>query len=617
MGIETATHDTATSTLLPFPAGRAPDVFREWHDLAARSPLRIAPELFALNLPLADAGEPLVAEARRDGRLFGMLPLLRTGRTLSALQSEHMPEFDLAGGADAVESLWNALVEDDGWDVLTLKNVPSSSPLATELPRLARADGCRTATRPGPRHLVVGLRDLDREVSAKLRANLRRCDRKLGGVTLERTTTFARRDFEEAIAIEAMAWKDAAGTSLAADPRVTHLYEALIRIFGRRGQMALSFVRAEGKRIAMLLSLEDGRSVDALKIGYDPRYAALSPGHLIVWKVAEDAARRGFEELCFLGADDEWKRRWTTRARDHVGVVVYRPTVRGLACWALREVVKPRLPPSMRDPRTPLRHGCQQRCLIGESTVFERARGRVEHGLGLRSGLRRRLDHVLGAGVNRMAATLGEASVFAEGSTVRVIDEARLRATLDAAGRTRGLGFMPQQWETCGETFRVQKVVRRLRDDGGRMRAVHRTVLLEHVDCTGTGEPKGCGRHCPLMYRDEWVEAAPASPHAPAPRDDRPHARVRTPDEIRATLDVFGQRDGLTFMPEMEAWAGQRFPVARRIERVFELDRWVAPRAPVYVLEGLRCTGAALGGRGPCDRGCALLWHRDWLLTEP
>jgi hypothetical protein len=91
---------------------------------------------------------------------------------------------------------------------------------------------------------------------------------------------------------------------------------------------------------------------------------------------------------------------------------------------------------------------------------------------------------------------------------------------------------------------------------------------------------------------------------------------VKSLADIQATLDVVGQRQGLTFMPEMARHAGTRVRVQRAPGKVFEHDRWLETPAPVYILEGLRCTGDVLGSDGPCERACWLLWHADWLELE-
>ncbi|MFO0669059.1 MAG: hypothetical protein U0235_05425 [Polyangiaceae bacterium] len=119
------------------------------------------------------------------------------------------------------------------------------------------------------------------------------------------------------------------------------------------------------------------------------------------------------------------------------------------------------------------------------------------------------------------------------------------------------------------------------------------------------------------MFRDEWLEEATAEVQVPPAAFVGLHAHVRSVEEIRATLDLFGRHDGLSFMSEMEAYAGQRFRVVGQLPQVFECDHWVEPRAPIYLLEGLACKGDAVGKNGPCDRACALLWHRDWLSLEP
>ena len=83
-------------------------------------------------------------------------------------------------------------------------------------------------------------------------------------------------------------------------------------------------------------------------------------------------------------------------------------------------------------------------------------------------------------------------------------------------------------------------------------------------------------------------------------------------EEILATLDCRGELDSLPFMPEMEAWCGQRARVFRRVEKIFD---WITESGlrrmrDTVILEGLRCDGSAHGG---CQADCPALWKEAWL----
>jgi len=216
---------------------------------------------------------------------------------------------------------------------------------------------------------------------------------------------------------------------------------------------------------------------------------------------------------------------------------------------------------------------------------------------------------------DRYAQARGEGapSRFAPGDWVRVRDEAAIRATLGAGGKLRGLAFTPEQWSYCGGTFRVDAVVRRMMNDLGRMTRISRTVSLEGVACDGKSHDGGCGRSCALLFRDEWLE--PSSAELAQPQTYARFARVKPLAEIRATLDAGGRRDGIAFCASMERYAGQRFPVHKRVEPT-AVTWWRRPGAEWYILAGLRCRGESLAADGPCHRGCGLLWHRDWLEFE-
>jgi CelD/BcsL family acetyltransferase involved in cellulose biosynthesis len=599
-------------SLVGLAAARHRPDWSSWCALTKDAPPFLAPEFFTLAAPFRATAEPLVAEAWDGDTLVGALPLVREGDRLEALRCDYTPEYDYRGDARALDAIWTSLRADPSWSTIVLGRVPVESPLATRLLALATESGCPSVVRPDQAHRYFLLRGFEDRLSPKFRTNLQRCARKAGGIELERIPVPDRAAFEEALAIEAMAWKGAAGTSIEADPRAAHLYRAFAILVGRRGHGALYFLRAQGRRIATLLAVEDRQRLYALKIGYDPSVANLSPGHLIAWKVAADAESRGLEVFDFVGRDDEWKRKWSDLVHEHVTIVIYRDNLQGLARYA-KVLVTPHLPEHLRDGlRSPLPRSCQRADIIGTHTLVQRIRGRIDAGLGIKSGIAR----VLHPPPPR--DPLGEPSAFEPGAWVRVKPLEQLHETLDDDDRTRGLAFTGAQWETPGKVFRVVKQVRRLRDDHGRFRPVARTVLLDGVDCVGDlAEHAGCGRRCPMMYRDEWLEPASAPQRGPTSARIVRHARVRDLDEILAGLDPWGRRDGLTFMPEMRAYTGKRHTIASTLDRVFEYDRWTAPPKPIYILEDLCCTGAVVGDRGPCDRACALLWHEDWLVVEP
>jgi len=53
-----------------------------------------------------------------------------------------------------------------------------------------------------------------------------------------------------------------------------------------------------------------------------------------------------------------------------------------------------------------------------------------------------------------------------------------------------------------------------------------------------------------------------------------------------------------------------------QVPRVYEHGETVPTRAPLYILEGAHCSGAALAPKESCDRSCALMWHQDWLSLD-
>jgi hypothetical protein len=88
--------------------------------------------------------------------------------------------------------------------------------------------------------------------------------------------------------------------------------------------------------------------------------------------------------------------------------------------------------------------------------------------------------------------------------------------------------------------------------------------------------------------------------------------QLRTPAEIRATLDGRGCLDGLPFMPEMLGFFGRQFTVNARVERACDTIEKSGIRRirDTVMLDELRCDGSAHAG---CQAQCRLYWKERWL----
>jgi hypothetical protein len=89
---------------------------------------------------------------------------------------------------------------------------------------------------------------------------------------------------------------------------------------------------------------------------------------------------------------------------------------------------------------------------------------------------------------------------------------------------------------------------------------------------------------------------------------------VRSPEEILQTLDADGAVDHLPFMPEMIAFCGKKFRVAKRVVKTCfsgSISTMLAfGTDDVVTLDGLRCSGAAHDG---CQKACMIFWRESWL----
>ncbi len=104
-------------------------------------------------------------------------------------------------------------------------------------------------------------------------------------------------------------------------------------------------------------------------------------------------------------------------------------------------------------------------------------------------------------------------------------------------------------------------------------------------------------------------QSAVAQPPALAKGD---LVRVRTLEEIQATLDPFKELKGCAFLPYMAEYCGTQQRVLQVVQRFLdERDYKVKKVRGVVLLGGVICKGTPVFGA--CDRCCFLFWREEWL----
>lgn len=304
--------------------------WRAWGALAAERPPFLSPEVFAAMQPLVP-GRPYVAEAWSDGDLIGALPLTLSGRTLFGLWSMYSPGYDYCGSDLGLELIWKCLHRSRCWNRIQCTGVPEGSMLATRFLELARADDQVVVRHAAGRHPYVPLDHVTATVGAAVRGDLERMTRIARELELERIAVPTTADLDDALRIQG-----------GLDPRAGHFYQVLGRVLGRRGAASLYFLRVGGERVAALFALEDHRTLFVLALASRDEYAQNNPGDLLLWHAGLEARRRGLREL-EIDVPDERRPPWIAGSHPTVTITIYRPTMRGLALYAMNEWFPPAL----------------------------------------------------------------------------------------------------------------------------------------------------------------------------------------------------------------------------------------------------------------------------------
>ncbi len=251
-------------------------------------------------------------------------------RRLRGIANIYTERFDFilsAHPAECCAAIWTYLAEHDReWDVLELRQLTAESSAMAYMPREDIERRLLMTEWIASDSPYVPVRDLwevyFKSLKKAHRANIRKSQHHLESsapLKLEVVDSNVRldADIEEALNLEAVAWKDEGGTAIRSRPDSMAFYRQILHAAGEQGWLRIYFLTLGSKRIAVRIALLFRNKVYMLKSGYDPEYAASSPGHVLCHKILDEAWRLKFDEVDFLGNTERWKLNWARDLRRH------------------------------------------------------------------------------------------------------------------------------------------------------------------------------------------------------------------------------------------------------------------------------------------------------------
>jgi CelD/BcsL family acetyltransferase involved in cellulose biosynthesis len=330
----------------------------EWGELCSRGPRDepfYRPEWVSAYLrAFAPDADLLLVEARTEGRLTAVLPLVETKRgwpglrirTLRGAANIHSCRFDIAretgqAGEAAIAGIWSALREVPGWDLIEIPRVPQGGATEALLAQAAQ-DGYPTGSWWGfwepteSPYLTVDLPQGADPVtlagSASFRRNLKRRLRRAReefDVRLRRVDQADPESLEAFFDLEKRGWKGKAGTAIACSAATRDFYTSVARGAAEHGYLSSYFLEFNGIPVAGHLGLWHHGRYFLPKVAFDEAYARFSPGHLILRAIIEDRNKDGLATVDFLGLAAPWKAEWTQEVLPHSTCLIFHKGLRG------------------------------------------------------------------------------------------------------------------------------------------------------------------------------------------------------------------------------------------------------------------------------------------------
>ncbi len=305
----------------------------------------------------APVGALNIVIAREEGRICGIMPLLRERRrsgpleltvlrSMSNLQT-YKYNFVLPreSGQEVFESMLHLLRRICNWDLMELDYLPDDAQVVTFVRQMRgkRLFGARDEVgMESPYVAIEGTwEDYFDARDKKVRKNWDYFERRLqkeGSVGLIEIADGQGLDQAvlDALEIEKSSWKGDHGTAISASAAETRFYLDLAQAMSRRQNFRLYFLALDGKKIAFDYCLSYKQSFNVLKTGYDPAFSKNSPGRVLHKTVLRGLYRDGgYSIYDLLGARDAWKEEWTQTVQTLLRLRLYNRKPVALTRYAL------------------------------------------------------------------------------------------------------------------------------------------------------------------------------------------------------------------------------------------------------------------------------------------
>lgn len=296
---------------------------REWNALWVSVPHRTPFQHPAWLLPWWDVfghGELRVLLVRDGDTLIGLAPFYvspqRELRLLGAGVSDYLDALATPGGERIVAAAISDELEfsHSEWTFCGLDNLRDASLLLRVDPpsgvcvTTAAVDPCPVVELP---HSVALLHHrIGPKLASRIRYSRRRAER-LGGLTTEHV---APEDLQAALdalfALHGTRWAAKGEAGVLSNDEVREFHRRAAAALEAAGLLRLLSLRIGNRLAAIHYGLHAGDRTFFYLAGFNPDFAALSPGSVAIASAMEDAIEEGASTFDFLGGREAYKYRW-------------------------------------------------------------------------------------------------------------------------------------------------------------------------------------------------------------------------------------------------------------------------------------------------------------------